>query len=330
MKKHIGIGSIISIVLIIFIFRKIDFHELMLSFKRVNYLWILLVSVLLIVNLYLKGYRWKILFNKPKHISTYRLMHFFTIGIMANNFLPFRMGEVLRVYLTSKKLSLKNSKVAATVVVERILDMLALLAILFSVFFLFKKIAIPISVRNSSVVLLAITLIIFIVLLISRKERRLIVYIFEKLPKFKFKDKLLHIVHMFLDGLESFSHAHHFIQVIGLSLFIWLFEGGVYYILTVAFGISVSYAGCLFLMVVICLGVMVPSAPGYIGVFEATTIAGFAVLGVGKTEALSFALFVHAFQILVISIAGFYFLWNEGMSFRDLKMQEDNLEEKSG
>jgi len=64
---------------------------------------------------------------------------------------------------------------------------------------------------------------------------------------------------------------------------------------------------------------VVPSSPGYVGVFEYLTVVALSLFGVGKDRALSYALVLHAFGYLSLAVPGVFGLWMEGYSYARLR-----------
>ena len=119
------VGVVISIAGIYWAFKDFHFSDFITSMQQVNLIYIVLATFLLWVSVWLRGLRWKWLFKEndsPTIISLYRAE---LIGYFGNNILPLRLGELLRSYIVGKENSLSKSFVFGTVILERLMDILA-------------------------------------------------------------------------------------------------------------------------------------------------------------------------------------------------------------
>ena len=96
------------------------------SIQQIDLNYLVLATLFLWGSVWLRGLRWKWLFKKNDSPSTTSLYRAELIGYFGNNVLPLRLGELLRSFIVSKESSLSKSFVFGTVILERLLDMLAL------------------------------------------------------------------------------------------------------------------------------------------------------------------------------------------------------------
>ena len=94
---------------------------------------------------------------------------------------------------------------------------------------------------------------------------------------------------------------------------------------------ALSFDAAFLVMTVASLVVIVPSSPGYIGVFHATVVFTLnTVFGVDKSDALSYAVVMHAFNYLWLILIGIYSMWHEGLSYNRLQSLEAAAESEAG
>ena len=101
------------------------FSDLLLSLKSANYWWIALLVPISLLGHWIRALRWKYLMAPIK--KDCKLSHLFgaiMIGYAVNNVLP-RVGELVRPYVLGNQEQVSKSAALATVVVERILDLLS-------------------------------------------------------------------------------------------------------------------------------------------------------------------------------------------------------------
>ena len=119
-------GIVISLAGIYWAFKDFHFHEFANSIQEVNYLYLLLATLLLWVSVWFRALRWRWLFKVDSLPTTASLYRAELMGYFGNNVLPLRLGELMRAYLIGREWNLSKSYVFGTIVLERILDTLSL------------------------------------------------------------------------------------------------------------------------------------------------------------------------------------------------------------
>ena len=90
-----------------------------------------------------------------------------------------------------------------------------------------------------------------------------------------------------------------------------------------AMGLNLPYAAAILVMTVTSVVVVLPSSPGYIGVFHYFAVLTLvSVYGVDKSNALSYALIIHAFTYLWLTALGIFSIWHEGLTYQRLQAIE--------
>ena len=255
------------------------------------------------------------------------------IGMMVNNVIPARVGEVARAYaLTRERPSIPFSASFASLAVDRVFDavivMLLLLIALLDPAFPSEGTAIGKRVANTLGIgtLFAAALLTLLYLLVFLPERIISLYewfarrIAPKLEA-RGRDALL----AFAAGLGVLRSPRRFAEVFWWALLHWLVMGLSFWLGFKAFGIDVSYQAALLVQGVIVVGVALPQAPGFFGVFEAAakwTLVG--VYGIDAGRAVSWAIAYHFLTFIPITAIGGYYFVRLGMHFRDLSAQKDS------
>ena len=195
------IGVVISLAGIYWAFKDFDFFDFKQSIQQIELAYLLLATLFLWGSVWLRGLRWKWLFKESASPSVASLYRAELIGYFGNNVLPLRLGELLRTYIVGKENNFPKSFVFGTIVIERLMDMLAL--------FLFALILLLLDpfkegwisdylLKGGSVILIVI----FTLIIISR---------------FKLKtteNKILRIFNQIMDGLLSIKNKRVFPVVI--------------------------------------------------------------------------------------------------------------------
>ncbi len=324
MKKSFWIGLVFSFIFLYLTFRKVDFQEIKQALTMVTFLWIFPAVITYLFVFLLRAVRWKYIFSPLKKTHYPYLFSSLIIGYMANNLLPVRMGEFIRAYLIGKKEQVSKSTALATLVVERVFDGLTILFLLsvISSFFPFpswvKKIGITSFISLS-------LLIVFLYSLLHWEQAT--IKIFRKIIFFfplSLKEKITTLLRSFVCGLKVLRHKKELFMVCFLSFMIWFAEATTFYLVACAFHLSISFFGAIFIMGLICLGLIIPSSPGFIGVYEYFSITALQLLSVSKSQAIPYTIVIHSLQFSLIICLGFFFLWKENLSWKQLQSNQQS------
>ena len=163
MKRNIIIGCLISAAFIFLAVRGINFSDVIKSFRSANYLYTIPMIFLMVLVLYLRSYRWGIILAPRIKYPQWPLFVITAIGFMTISLLPARLGEFTRPLLVKQKSGIRISSTMATIVVERVFDLLALIVVLCLVIF---TISLPSNIFKTGIIILAIVLGIFFTLLL--------------------------------------------------------------------------------------------------------------------------------------------------------------------
>ena len=290
------LGVVISMAGIYWAFKDFQLLDFKESIHQVDLLYLVLATLFLWGSVWLRGLRWKWLFkqnNSPKISSLYKAE---LIGYFGNNVLPLRLGELLRSYIISKECSLSKSFVFGTVVLERLMDTLALAS-----FALLLLLTYPLEEAIRGYIMWG-GIISFVVIAIF-------LIVLNHIQIFQTENKILTIIKKVLDGLSSIR-KEMVIPVIISSLLIWCIYLLDVYLMQKAFQFNLSFSQVLTVLVISSLALSIPSAPGMIGTFHAsikyTMVDLFAF---SANDGNSFAILLHAYgYILFTSLGAYYFM----------------------
>ena len=324
-------GLLISLLFLFLAFRKVDFRQMLHAFGSVNYWYLFPAVALIFLNHWLRAWRWRFLLKPIREIGTAPLFSALLIGYMANTFLPAHLGELVRAYVIGKKKDVPSTAAFATIVVERIIDVLTLLALMALTFIVFPF---PSWVKSSGYILLAGILLLFIVLVLMKIHRARALKVVGSLLR-PFSDRLRarvgQVLGSFLDGIVPLKKRSDYPVVAVLSLLIWLGYALAFQILFQAFNFVATYAlpwsAALVLLVITTISVVVPSSPGYVGTYHYLCQISLGLFSVPKGIALSFAFVMHAVNFVPVLVVGLILVFTGGMNLRSLgKSAESTLE----
>ncbi len=293
-KPQTIIGLLISFVGIYWAFHDFGFDEFLETIKSVRYEYVLLACILIIASVWLRAIRWKYLFKPEDGVETYSLFKYELIGYFGNNVLPLRLGELLRAYILGRRYSLSKSYVFGTIVLERILDTLALMLLSMILLFIY-----PLTGLIKGYIYTGIILSLILVILL---------FILKQMNIVNSERGFLFTISKFFQGFKNIDYNKIPILFI-LSISTWSVYWLDVHLIQYAFGFGMAPSHSLLLLIVSSLFMSIPSAPGMIGTFHAGVkyvmldlFATSYVYTVG--EATSFAIVLHAYGYISYTLFG--------------------------
>jgi uncharacterized protein (TIRG00374 family) len=333
----ITIGLAVSVLLVWALIRNIDFVQLWDALKSANYLWLIPNIAFVVLTMYQRAYRWRTMVAPIGHVPFSKLMAATCIGFMANNVLPLRLGEFVRAYSLSLQYPrITKSASLATIFVERmVFDLVALLLIFFSVLYVSHlELDDEMKAGLSIAIAAALAGIVFIMLMALKGEaagRILARYLFF-LPEAG-KEFVRNVVEKFSRGLEFLTDIRSVVWVSFQTVMVWVLLGLSNLFVFKAFGLDLPLDASFVVLVVVSIAILVPSSPGFIGVYHAGAVWAMMAYGYTKSEVLPCAIVLHAAQYIVVTLMGFYYLRKEHLSFRRIQAaaeEDDSTDTPTG
>jgi len=309
-------GLVISAVFIYLSLRGLKLSEVWQIMQSARYLWLIPGVAVYFVGVWVRSWRWHYMLRPLKKIPTAIMFPIVTIGYMGNNIYPARAGEILRAVILKQREGVPVSASLATVIVERIFDGVVMLGFVF--------INLPELARlthNSGVIgrmdirTLALVgslaffgalLIFLLAAMFPRVTERLLDRILPVLPA-RLREKTRDLALRFLSGLESLRSPLEALMIFTTTVIIWLLETAKYWFVMHAFSFEVSFFGLMLMNGIVNLATTLPSAPGYVGTFDAPGIAVLVAYSVPPEIAAGYTLVLHAALWLPITLLGAYY-----------------------
>lgn len=320
------LGIALSLLLLAWVLRDVSFAEVAGRIRGANPL-LLGAAVLVSLGSFLfRAQRWRILLRPveasvPFHAAFGATM----IGFAANNLLPARVGELARAYALGRSTAVSASAAMGALVIERLLDAVILLALLFAVM---SAPGFPLRAgldpRGAAVVVAAIFLagLLFLRLAIARPAwlSAAVERAARTLLPFALRDRLARAVGSFLGGTAALGDLRLFALSAGWAAAQWLFLALSYLLAFHAFDIrEPGVGGAVFLQSLVTLAVAIPSTPGFFGPFEAAARVGLELWNVPAEQAVSFAIGFHLAGFLPVTLIGLFYAWRMGLGTGDLR-----------
>ena len=269
-----------------------------------------------LVMIWARGLRWAHLFH-PAAPSGASLASATMIGYMANNFLPLRAGEMIRVYL-GMQTGRSFWTVMATLAVERTLDLLVVLLFLGGVLAL---VPVPAIVRDGAIVLVVLDalLIVTLFVLAARPDgtRKAILWPIRRWAGLQARvDRWLG---HFIEGVQCLKPGRHVAPLVGWTVVIWAVNVAGVWLTMAAAGLEVPPSAALTVLVFTGLGLAVPSGPGHLGTLEFFVMLSLAIYGVSSSQALGFSVLLRIAAMLPVTVVGVTLLVGRNLSLRDMR-----------
>ncbi len=335
MKKwQFWIGVLISVLFIWLALRGLRLEEFWGAVKKANYTWLVPGVAVYFVGVWVRAWRWHYLLGPIKKIPTETMFPITTIGYMGNNVYPARAGEVLRAVILRRRAGVPISASLATIIVERIFDGVVMLAFVFVNLPELAKLTgssgfvgniQQVAVVGTGVFLGALAVFLVAAMFPQMAAKTGFWFIYRLLPK-RMHDRVTSLATKFLDGLASLRSPVNVLMVFFTSVLIWLLETGKYWFVMHAFNFHVSFFALMLMNGIVNLATTIPSAPGYIGTFDAPGIAVLTAYGVDQATAAGYTLVLHVALWLPITLLGAYYLAREGITWSDtLRSESQNV-----
>lgn len=302
-----------------FLVWRIDLRDAARALRDAEYVYVVPGLALFGIAKLLVAVRWRLMMSKFASLPLAPLFGILLVSNLANNVLPARIGDLVRVQAPAQRYDMSRARLAATVfATESLLDGVAFAGIGLIGLALIDLESFPTGVFWGLLGLLAGGLIAVIPFShLKLQDGWTSRGIMPKLPE-RVRLAAEEAVPNFIDGLAVFRDARLGSQAVVLSFAIWLLEVAMFALFGKAFGVTLSMPAWMLIMVAANLISAVPVAPSNIGAYEVAVAELMQALGVAEGTAGGFAIATHALNIGWITVAGCIAMWALGMGFDDV------------
>jgi len=252
------------------------------------------------------------------------------VGMMVNNVVPARAGEIARAYALTREVPVPFATSLASLAVDRLFDAIVLLLLaaaalldpaLSSADTLAGR---PLSAFATGAATIVILLLLALYALVFFPNQLLRLFeLFARRVSPATEQRGRKVLETFVDGLSVLRSPGRFAAVFGWTLAHWLLNALGFWLSFRAVGITAPLSAALFLQAFIAMGTAVPALPGFFGVFEYMSVQGLAVYGIGQQQAATWAIGYHLFSFIPITVIGAYYFARLGVKLRDLQPAPD-------
>ncbi len=311
------LGLLLSIALLWWTLHDVSLREVWGHIRRVRVAPFAATIVLATLTFPLRTVRWRYLLRlEGAPLRFLPLWHATAIGFMANNLLPARAGEVARAYAARKLTAVRFTQALASLVVERVLDGIGIVALLivaiwaggFDAETTVAGLRLVSIVRGAAIVFVAALAAAAVLVHWPGPALRVGDAVLRRLLPAHWGEKLFGALEGIVSGLDVLRSPGRLLQVGFWTLVVWLVNAASFWTCLVAFELDIPASAALLVQGVIAFGVAVPATPGFWGPWEAACRVSLALYGVEASRAVSYAVGYHLFTFVPITLLGLYSL----------------------
>jgi hypothetical protein len=303
---RLGIGVALAALFTWLLLRQLDLSQVLEAFRQATGRWVGAALAAFFLGYLCRVARWHaMLSGSVPGLRLRACVGPFLASFAANNVLPFRAGDVMRVFAFNRVLGTTSGVVAATLFVERLLDLLLVIVLFAAALHIFDIGPSVVSGLGSTALFAGAAVLLLVLLfprpfapiahgagrLVSRMAPRIGARLSEEIVKG-------------LATLEQLAKGHVMLKLLGWSALAWMFEGCVFWFAALALPSITEPQGAWLALPVATFATLIPSTPGYVGTFDYFTAWAMIQLGNAPSPAAAAAFLVHTLLWLPPTIVG--------------------------
>jgi uncharacterized protein (TIRG00374 family) len=316
----LAVGAV-TIGLLWWVVRDLTVEELRRAFTTADP-WLLASTVLTtLVTYVIRAWRWQVMLAPLGTVRFGPAFRTTIIGFTATFLLPARVGEVLRPYLLAKQEKLSVSATFATIIVERALDLTAVL-LLFAAALPFLGVDVGAETRWAGGLAAVAALVGLGVLFAGAGHPERLGRLADRLTGWlptRIASAIGEFTRRFAEGLGVMRDPAGLIKTMGWSIMLWVSICLGIWLVTRAFGLTMPFAGAFLVVMYLVVGVATPTPGGAGGFHVAYQVAVMTYFGAPADVSAVAAIVLHLASFVPVAILGFVFMWQDGLTLGSLK-----------
>jgi glycosyltransferase 2 family protein len=315
-RVRLLVGVAVSVASVVLVLRGIDWDAFWTALQGAEYWWLVPSMTSLFVAVGVKVLKWQMLLAPAGKTSKTNVFYSISIGYLVSDVLPGRLGEVARVYTEARLDRLSPVAVLASVAADRILDIVAV-ALLLAV--ALPSADLPPWVIESGLLMGAgaVALLAVCILLAYPVGRKLFLQLLAASPRFPGKALIEKWAEELCIGMQGLRGIGAQLRIGLATVAVWLLTVLMFYFGLLAFHINAPIWAAVLALALTNLGMVVPSSPGYIGVFHYLVVLALGAFGVQREMALGYAIVIHLLGFVPVGLVGALSLWRCGLTLMD-------------
>jgi uncharacterized protein (TIRG00374 family) len=306
---RIWLGVLVSGVALFLALRGVNYQQVASALGAADPWWVALTLIVTVVNHGAKAIRWQLLLGtRLQHVSLWEVLRILMIGQMLNAVVPGRVGEVSRAVMLGSQ-GPGRTFVLGTVAIEKLQDLICY-AVLFLL--LVTQFALPAWISQPVWVLSGIALFgVVVVLVLLANRRRVLLFgerLIQRLPE-RLQERLRATYIAVLASFDELRSSHVLFGSVFWSLVVWVTAVLTNYLTFVALDMQATVLASVLILIVLQAGIVLPSVPGKVGVFQYLCVLTLGLLAVDGNAALAYGFLLHALVFVPMILFGVALLW---------------------
>jgi uncharacterized protein (TIRG00374 family) len=321
--KHL-IGGGITIICLGAILRLVNVSEVMEALEHFQWHYLLLGVVSLGFGYAVRIFRWSVMLSATGTPVSFRNCAEPFLGAIAlNNVLPLRLGDVVRALVFPNAMGVTKTAATTSLVVERLIDLVTLLACLAVGVLAIQTVDIPPAIRHTALILAllgGVTL--AIGFFFSGSFARLFISLSGGADNIRESTKsqtILRTIGGLFESFDVMSRPRVLGLMLVLSILVWAGESGLFYFALKGLGLDANPLMALLVMAIATLSTLAPSSPGYVGPFHLAAFTAVTLIGGSSAQAGSYAVIVHLALWVPTTIVGALAIWSRPALFKAIR-----------
>lgn len=344
MRSHIRTLVVVAaaVVLVALFLRNVDLWRVGADIVRARPEWLALSVATMFINLAIRAIRWQYLLEPLGKTTFGESFRATAVGFAASSVLPARAGEVIRPYFLARQVRQEDGDgvtatgAFATIIVERLLDVVTVVVLLASYVFVFGRdldaaqasrfAALKWAAATAAAASMAALGVLFVLAGDPVRLRSAVERLERVLPP-ALAGLVARVAERFARGLAVVRRPRRVIIALAWSFPLWLCIAAGTWAVAVAFQLDVPFTGSFLLVAILVLGVAVPT-PGAVGGFHAAFRYGVTAFFAAADEAaVGAAIVLHLFSIGPALLLGLIFAAQEGLNLGGMRRLADQAEQ---
>lgn len=284
-----------------------DREKTVAAFTGIKWRWAIWVPVINIANTFVEGLRLAtILLPLTSKLKLRNCFNSMLVAILGNTVLPLRFGDGARTYYIAKTEKIGLSSAISAIMLDRIADFLIFFAIMAVTAILCPF---PPSIRKTGLAAgLILSTAVLVAFALARTESEP-----ASNPSGGIRRKIYREAGNFARGLSAMKNTGLLLPILFISALSWLLRGSILWFMFQAFSLDLPAMAAPVVLIVLNLGIAAVSTPANVGGFELAVIGALnGLFSIDMGTALSYAVALHAIEVIPMVIFGIFFLWHEG------------------
>ena len=288
-------------------FRNVHLQDVIAGIRQADWISIAIVIVLIVGAQVLRSSRWGLLLEPLETFSQRLLLPITCIGFLFVWILPARLGEITRPYLLQQNSKLGLSPAMGSIVLERLIDATFLVVLLTICLPALQLPGMILSAFKGFVLIILAAVVLVLLWSLPSFRQRFFQVVSKVLPT-SWLEFLTGVADTFYSGMQAVMSGKKLLLILALTSVIWGAALAAFLVLFRSMDLHLGLLAGITLLVLICLGIALPAAPGFIGNYHYACLVALGMFGVAKDTALAYAILVHFLTIAVLVAMGLFFI----------------------